>query len=598
MAKQMEALANFAARLYSNDIENDNDEIVDEGNNNGNKNNDSNSNKRKANNSNSSSTNGNCKTNKSDSTNNSNVSNNKIVGIKKKRKINHRKTAVPSSSSFSSSPVSRNTKRISEYALSGLTVPRKWDRWEDDELILAVRRYNCKNWKSIAQHVPGRNHVQCSQRWNKVLKPGLRKGQWDKEEDELLVRVYYEELARQKHRKQIFLKIKEENDKREIAAEEARRKEKNAERLLQLKEQQEQRGYVNVNTTTTTTMIPTNADATISTTRSTPNDVDKISGTGSTDLKLQGKRDALVSNITTNGAVELNNMKANGGNTTNLPAVNLTGNIIDWARVASEIQGRSTKQCRERWNNHLDPKIKRGNWSYEEDDFLLKEQARLGNKWSKIASMLEGRTENAVKIRWKSLTRVPKYTKSANEVTFDHTQGKKRQQKQSSSSLKFTEVGNPSTSPSSNISMHTQQLPNALYNVPTLTLQQQEIFARQNRQIFQQQQQQQLLLNNQMQKLFEQQQQQLLALHLLQQQQQKLQDGGADSAALAKIRALISSSNSSLLNAIPTPGASIAASIAPLPTTMGGISNMEHQLPMAAIGNNGSGLDVNAKRQI
>ena len=39
MAKQMEALANFAARLYSNDIENDNDEIVDEGNNNGNKNN-------------------------------------------------------------------------------------------------------------------------------------------------------------------------------------------------------------------------------------------------------------------------------------------------------------------------------------------------------------------------------------------------------------------------------------------------------------------------------------------------------------------------------------------------------------------------------
>ena len=40
---------------------------------------------------------------------------------------------------------------------------------------------------------------------------------------------------------------------------------------------------------------------------------------------------------------------------------------------------------------------------YEEDTFLINEQARLGNKWSKISSMLEGRTENAVKIRWKSL---------------------------------------------------------------------------------------------------------------------------------------------------------------------------------------------------
>ena len=80
MAKQMEALAKFAARLYSNDIENDNDEIVDEGNNNGNKNNDNNSNKRKANNSNSS-TNGNYKTNKSDRTNNFNVGN-KTVDIR------------------------------------------------------------------------------------------------------------------------------------------------------------------------------------------------------------------------------------------------------------------------------------------------------------------------------------------------------------------------------------------------------------------------------------------------------------------------------------------------------------------------------------
>ena len=70
----MEALAKFAAQLYGND----NDEIVDKGNNNGNRNNDID--KGIANNSNSG-FNGNGKTNKRDSTNNFNVGN-KTVDIR------------------------------------------------------------------------------------------------------------------------------------------------------------------------------------------------------------------------------------------------------------------------------------------------------------------------------------------------------------------------------------------------------------------------------------------------------------------------------------------------------------------------------------
>lgn len=44
----------------------------------------------------------------------------------------------------------------------------------------------------------------------------------------------------------------------------------------------------------------------------------------------------------------------------------------------------------------------------EEDRLILEAQARLGNRWSAIAAMLPGRTEDAVKIRWKSLCRVRK----------------------------------------------------------------------------------------------------------------------------------------------------------------------------------------------
>ena len=43
--------------------------------------------------------------------------------------------------------------------------------------------------QSIATRVPGRNHAQCLQRWNKVLKPGLVKGHWSYEEDSILAQM-------------------------------------------------------------------------------------------------------------------------------------------------------------------------------------------------------------------------------------------------------------------------------------------------------------------------------------------------------------------------------------------------------------------------
>lgn len=49
-----------------------------------------------------------------------------------------------------------------------------------------MNEFGEKQWKDIAQRIPGRSHVQCLQRWKKVLKPGLKKGHWTEEEDMLL----------------------------------------------------------------------------------------------------------------------------------------------------------------------------------------------------------------------------------------------------------------------------------------------------------------------------------------------------------------------------------------------------------------------------
>lgn len=152
------------------------------------------------------------------------------------------------------------------------TEPRRWTSAEDSALKSAVARHGEKNWKAIAEHVPGRNHVQCLQRWKKVLRPGLVKGHWTGDEDSLL-RV----------------------------------------------------------------------------------------------LVARGPK--------------------------------------NWGEVAVQIPGRTAKQCRERWCNHLDPRIKKGGWTPLEDEALVEAQAYLGKKWAQISKYLPGRTENAVKIRWKSLTR-------------------------------------------------------------------------------------------------------------------------------------------------------------------------------------------------
>jgi len=76
-----------------------------------------------------------------------------------------------------------------------------------------------------------------------------------------------------------------------------------------------------------------------------------------------------------------------------------------WSKCSNIIQGRSGKQCRERWFNTLNPNVKKGNWSPEEEYNIFLLYEKFGSKWSKIASFFEGRTENSIKNRFYSTLR-------------------------------------------------------------------------------------------------------------------------------------------------------------------------------------------------
>jgi len=65
----------------------------------------------------------------------------------------------------------------------------KWNQEEDELLREAVQRHGGRNWKKISEILVGRTDVQCLHRWQKVLRPGLIKGPWTKEEDEAVIQL-------------------------------------------------------------------------------------------------------------------------------------------------------------------------------------------------------------------------------------------------------------------------------------------------------------------------------------------------------------------------------------------------------------------------
>ncbi|KAI7819690.1 hypothetical protein BC939DRAFT_459500 [Gamsiella multidivaricata] len=89
-----------------------------------------------------------------------------------------------------------------------------------------------------------------------------------------------------------------------------------------------------------------------------------------------------------------------------------------WSLIAdSDIPGRTGVQAQARWSEALDPRVKKGPWTAEEDQLLLQGVQQSRKCWIWIADGIPGRTQRQCRTRWVQISTKAERRAAANVAT-------------------------------------------------------------------------------------------------------------------------------------------------------------------------------------
>lgn len=76
-----------------------------------------------------------------------------------------------------------------------------------------------------------------------------------------------------------------------------------------------------------------------------------------------------------------------------------------WTKIARRMRNKTAKQCRERWQNYLNPRLQFRDWNSEDDKLLMKQFRIIGPHWTAIGASFPNRSVNSIRNRWIKLSR-------------------------------------------------------------------------------------------------------------------------------------------------------------------------------------------------
>ena len=93
---------------------------------------------------------------------------------------------------------------------------------------------------------------------------------------------------------------------------------------------------------------------------------------------------------------------------------------VNWKAVAMQMEGRTPRQCRERYNNYLAPNLRTSPWTVEEDAILIQKYQEYGPKWSFLSQFFDKRGPVSLKNRHAKLVYQSSKLQSAIHVPREH----------------------------------------------------------------------------------------------------------------------------------------------------------------------------------